>query len=496
MPKRYVVVLKKIDGEVAVLNAATMRLLNVAENDTISVTSPTSFYILPVVAGEIEPDQIKLPHKSNLIREGERLTVEPTSGAAPEAAGGPPARRTADEVAWDPIPDAGFDEIVGLPWVKARIEQALYYLTHPEWFLIRKSFPPRVFLFFGPYGCGKTMLAKAMASRLAHPDDQGHSLDIKLKSIKPTDIKDPYLGMSARFIQQYLDAAREECNRGSTVLLLLDEIDSLVANRADGKTHEEYRDVVNLVLQEVQGAQELDAETRIRQLLRDPKVQALRKDLAHTVRSKGQRDHRGDILLPEQDWTDDIRDKMLHLRRMITDAGGVSTVIIVGTTNDPCRIDEGFVSRAGDNIFFVPRPPAEAIEQMLAHQLDSTFVELTDRERRQLAQEASTNHLAGRDIILSWLQPLRSMAPGSLTIMGYESIRSHMPKPTVGIKWEVDLHRRLHEKGHALMAQQVKQHIDHVGEARPALGSSKNGSPAPVEAPVGRKGRQPKLFEA
>ena len=494
MPKRYVIVLEKIDGDAAVLSADTLRLLGIAENDSITVTSTTSFYVFPVRIQKLGPDQIKLPHKAILVREGERLTVEPTAGSmVPAAAGEHPAVRPPAEFTWDPIPDTGFDEIVGLSAVKARIEQALYYLTHPEWFLIRKSFPPRVFLLFGPYGCGKTMLARAMASRLTQGQGQSEGLDVKLKSIKPTDIKDPYLGMSARSVQRYLDAAREECNRGSTVMLLLDEIDSLVATRTGGEIHEEYRDVVNLVLQEVQGTTELDAEARIRQLLRDSEVQALRKELAHMVRDRGRRDPRGDILLPEEEWTDDIRKKMLHLRQIITQAGGISTVIIVGTTNDPCRIDEGFISRAGDNIFFVSRPPAEAIEHMLAHQLDSAFVELGDRERRELAQEAFRQHLAGRDIVLSWLQPLRSMAPGSLTIMGHESIRAHMPQPTVGIEWEIDLHRRLQERGHALLAKQVEEYIDQVRRATPARSNGK-GLPLPEKEPAGRKSRQPKLL--
>ena len=490
MPKRYVIVLDKIEGDAAVLNAATMRQLNISENDSISVTSPASYYVLPVVAGELEEDQISLPYKTTLIKEGERISVEPPpQSAVPVTNGRRPEPRSAEGFAWDPISDTAFDDIMGLKPVKSRIEQALYYLAHPEWYLISKNFPPRVFLFFGPYGCGKTMLAKAMASKLAHADGQGEALDVKLKLLKPTDIKDPYLGMSARSAQQYLDAAREECNRGSTVLLLLDEIDSLIGNRADGKIHEEYRDVVNLILQEVQGATELDTETRIRQLLRDPRVQALRKDLAQAVRSKGRKDQRGDILLPEGDWTPDIQEKMLQLRQLITDAGGVSTVIIVGTTNDPGRIDEGFISRAGDNVFFVPRPPAEAIEGMLAQQLDSAFVEMDDHERKLLAEEAVRNHLAGRDIMLSWLQPLRSMAPGSLTIMGYQSIRSHMPKPTVGIEWEIELHKRLVEKGHTQLAVQVEEYLRH------ASGNGSNGSrTAPAEVMAGRKPRQPKLI--
>src|SRR5207302_424394 len=89
-------------------------------------------------------------------------------------------------VAWEAISDTSFDDIAGQFAVKARIEQAVYYLTHPEWFLLRHTSPPRVFLFFGPYGSGKTMLVKRMAGRLGHARS-GLSLNLKMKSIRSTD---------------------------------------------------------------------------------------------------------------------------------------------------------------------------------------------------------------------------------------------------------------------------------------------------------------------
>ena len=492
MAKRYVILIEKTGGEKAVLSAATMRELGLSDEDTIAITSSTGFSVLPVVAGPVLPNQIKLPHKAALMQKGERLAVEPVSDSLlqrsePERLAVTP--RAPAEFTWDPVDDASFDEIVGLAGVKSRIEQTTYYLTHPEWFLIRRSLPPRVFLFFGPYGCGKTMLARAMASRLAHPADDGVALDIKLKGLKPTDIKDPYLGMSARSAELYLSAARAECDRGSTVLLLMDEIESLVASRSNGQIHEEYRDVVNSMLQGVQGVRELDSEARIGRLLRDPEVLALRDELANVVRKKGRRDPLGDILLAEQDWTEEVKGKMLRLRSRIMEAGGVSTLIIVGTTNDPCQIDEGFISRAGDQVFFVPRPGAEAIEQMLRQHLDGAFFDLHEQERGELAQDAFQHHLTGRDILLSWLQPLRSRAPGSLTIMGHKTIHSHMPHATAGIEWEADLYRRLRERGHLSMAQQVAAYLEQVRQPTSSPRQANGTSKSPPRS------KQPALFE-
>ena len=473
MAKRYVIVVEKIEGDHFLLNAATMQQLGIKELDQITVTSPTSFVVLPVKAGAVEPDQLEVPRKITGLSVGDRVLIEPataTQSAATPGASPANARTQShgpNDVRWDPISDTAFGEVVGMENLKGRIEEALYYLTHPEWFLIRKSLPPRVFLLFGPYGCGKTMLAKAMAGRLISGSDQGLNLDVKLKVLKATEVKDPYLGMSARNVMTYLDAAREAANKGSTVLLVLDEIDSLVGNRADGSTHEEYRDIVNTFLQEVQGARDLDSEIRLKNLQKDPEVIAMRKELAGAVRQQGKKDQQGDIMLSSKEMSPEIKQKLLKLRAKIQAAGGVSTVIIVGTTNDPCRIDEGFISRAGDNVFFVPRPPAKAIEQMLATQLDSAFVDLQDAERKLLAEQAFHAHLTGRDIMLSWLAPLRSMAPGNLTIMGQRSIHSHMPHPTVDIEWEIDLYQRLMQHGHLLLAAQVEEYLKSVQREQP-----------------------------
>ncbi|MBI3743414.1 MAG: ATP-binding protein [Chloroflexi bacterium] len=506
MPKRYVVIAERTGGETAEMALATMQELGLKDKDDITINAPTTIFTLTVVAGTVGLNQIKLPRKApSVLKEGDRITVEPASEPAPALAPDPrpkPGMSTKldpSKVEWDPLMKSDFDEIAGLGQVKSRIEQALFYLTHPEWFLILQNLPPRVFLFFGPYGCGKTMLAKAMASKLSTPGGDGCTLDVKLKVIKSTDIKDPYLGMSAKHVEQYISAAREACNKGSTVLLMLDEIDSLVGNRADGNTHEEYRDIVNSVIQDIQGLQELDTESRIRRLWKDKQVVDLRKQIAQAVRHEGVKDQKGDINLPQQKWTADVRNEMSVLRKKIVDEGGVSTVIVVGTTNDPTRIDEAFISRAGDNVFFVSRPSADAIQQMLEQQLDTEFFELKDSERKDLAKAAFEAGLTGRDIMLSWLQPLRNRAPGSLSIVGAQTVKAHMPRPVVGIEWEMDLYQRLKVKGHLQMADQVGDYLEEVRGDRDGgtdLGSS--GKPAKGNgkaiAPFKSDSKQPALF--
>lgn len=514
MIRRHLLLSQKITGDEAVLHPATLEALGMSpDGGQILVTCSATYLVLKAVGKDsVSEHQIKMPRRSAaVLKEGERLTVQaapmvsdsarpnghvpPPSNDAPSRSPAPdgmaPARAAgggdqAEGFEWDPITPSDFEAIAGLGRVKDRIEQALFYLTHPEWFLVRRNLPPRVFLFFGPYGCGKTMLAKAMASRMAYAETDGKNLPIKFKAIRPTDIKDPYLGMSARRAQEFLDRARDECNRGSTIMLLLDEIDSVVSNRSDGNTHEEYRDVVNSLIQDIQGVRELDTESRIQTLWSDPEVEEARQELAALVRKQGSKDQGGDISLPESRWPPEVRNRMLRLRERIVSEGGASTVIIVGTTNDPLRLDEAFLSRAGSNIFFVPRPNASAIEKMLADHLDSAFVEMNDRERRDLADAAFREGLTGRDIVLSWLQPLRSASPGSLRILGRQTVADRRPAPVVGIDWEKDLLRRLKERGQTALAKQVSEYLEEVlaahkrresGNAPPSGGSSGPGRP-------------------
>ena len=494
MVRRHLLLSQKITGDEAVLHPAALEALGMSpEGGQILVTCSATYLVLKAVGKEsVSEHQIKMPRRAaSVLKEGERLTVQaapmvseasrpnghvpPPSNGAPSGARSPdgvaPARAAgggdqAENFEWDPISPSDFEGIAGLGRVKDRIEQALFYLTHPEWYLIRRNLPPRVFLFFGPYGCGKTMLAKAMASRLAYAETDGKSLPIKFKSIRPTDIKDPYLGMSARRAQEFLDRARDECNRGSTIMMLLDEIDSVVSNRSDGNTHEEYRDVVNSLIQDIQGVRELDTESRIQSLWSDPEVEEARQEIAALVRKCGSKDQGGDISLPESRWTPEVRNRMLRLRERIVHEGGASTVIIVGTTNDPLRLDEAFLSRAGSNIFFVPRPNAPAIEKMLADHLDSAFVEMSAADRRALADAAFREGLTGRDVVLSWLQPLRSAAPGSLRILGRQTVAARRPAPVVSIEWEKDLLGRLEKRGQSALATQVSEYLDELLSAR------------------------------
>jgi SpoVK/Ycf46/Vps4 family AAA+-type ATPase len=230
---------------------------------------------------------------------------------------------------WDLIPDTTFDYIKGLDYIKDNFKKLVFYLNNPEWLLLYEIIPQRAFLLFGPPGCGKTMLAKAIANTLC----MNHK-NIRFKIILSTQIKSKYLGESAKAIQTYFEIARKNVEMGNTVIYFFDEIDSIVPSRSAEDTHKEYVDVVNIFLQELEGARELPTYTKLRELFKDDEVITIREKVFNLARNHG-----GEIPMNSSK----IQKYLQILRDIIHEKiGSFSTFIIIGATNNPYHIHSYF----------------------------------------------------------------------------------------------------------------------------------------------------------
>jgi SpoVK/Ycf46/Vps4 family AAA+-type ATPase len=118
-------------------------------------------------------------------------------------------------------PNVKWDDIANLHDAKKSIEESIIYpARRPDLFTLGW---PRGILFFGPPGCGKTMLAAAVATEI----------DAVFFSVDAASIMSKWLGESERNVAQLFQNAREASNNGTAAIIFIDEIDSLVGIRSD-----------------------------------------------------------------------------------------------------------------------------------------------------------------------------------------------------------------------------------------------------------------------
>jgi SpoVK/Ycf46/Vps4 family AAA+-type ATPase len=144
-----------------------------------------------------------------------------------------------DELVLQEKPHVTWDEVIGLEPAKKAIKEAIVYpVQRPDLFPLGW---PRGILLFGPPGCGKTLLAAAVATEI----------DAKFVSVDAASIMSKWLGEAEQNVAQLFASARKSVNNGPPVILFIDELDSLIG-RHSGEVGGEAR-VRNQFLKEMDG---------------------------------------------------------------------------------------------------------------------------------------------------------------------------------------------------------------------------------------------------
>jgi proteasome-associated ATPase len=191
------------------------------------------------------------------VRAGDHLLVDIRSGLIVERL----PRPEVEELVLEEVPDITYSEIGGLDDQIELIRDAveLPYL-HAELFAEYQLQPPKGILLYGPPGCGKTLIAKAVANSLAKrvAEKTGNSSTRSyFLNIKGPELLNKYVGETERQIRLIFQRAREKSEEGVPVIVFFDEMDSLFRTRGTGISSDIESTIVPQLLAEIDGVESL-----------------------------------------------------------------------------------------------------------------------------------------------------------------------------------------------------------------------------------------------
>jgi proteasome-associated ATPase len=159
------------------------------------------------------------------------------------------------------VPNVTFGDIGGLDDQIEKIRDAVELpFLHADLFAEYQLPAPKGILLYGPPGCGKTLIAKAVANSLAQRvaaktgDDKGRSYFI---NIKGPELLNKYVGETERQIRLVFQRAREKSEEGWPVIIFFDEMDSMFRTRGTGVSSDMESTIVPQLLAEIDGADKI-----------------------------------------------------------------------------------------------------------------------------------------------------------------------------------------------------------------------------------------------
>jgi proteasome-associated ATPase len=196
------------------------------------------------------------------LRAGDSLLLEPRSGYVYERI----PKAEVEELILEEVPDITYRDIGGLASQIEQIRDAieLPYL-HADLFREHQLRPPKGVLLYGPPGCGKTLIAKAVANSLAKQvaartaslgtETEGKSFFL---NIKGPELLNKYVGETERHIRLVFQRAREKASEGMPVIVFFDEMDSIFRTRGSGVSSDVENTIVPQLLSEIDGVEGLE----------------------------------------------------------------------------------------------------------------------------------------------------------------------------------------------------------------------------------------------
>jgi proteasome-associated ATPase len=191
------------------------------------------------------------------LRSGDSLLMDVRSGLLLEKL----PRAEVEDLVLEEVPDASYADIGGLDEQIEQIADAVELpFLHQDLFAEHKLPAPKGILLYGPPGCGKTLIAKAVANSLAKKvasvtgDDTAKSYFL---NIKGPELLNKYVGETERQIRLVFQRAREKSEEGWPVIVFFDEMDSMFRTRGSGISSDVESTIVPQLLAEIDGVESL-----------------------------------------------------------------------------------------------------------------------------------------------------------------------------------------------------------------------------------------------
>ncbi|HVN11856.1 MAG TPA: proteasome ATPase [Kineosporiaceae bacterium] len=202
--------------------------------------------------------QLSGPLRAEKLRVGDALVLETRSNFVFEKI----PRAEVEELVLEEVPDIDYGDIGGLAAQIEQIRDAVELpFLHPDLFREHGLKPPKGILLYGPPGCGKTLIAKAVANSLSRKAAEMRGAKESKSyflNVKGPELLNKYVGETERHIRLIFARAREKAGEGTPVVVFFDEMDSLFRTRGSGVSSDVETTIVPQLLSEIDGVERLE----------------------------------------------------------------------------------------------------------------------------------------------------------------------------------------------------------------------------------------------